>query len=123
MLIYFWFFFFFCFKQKTAYEMRISDWSSDVCSSDLQPRHPAHARDRALRGGCRQPRAPAQPDRQPGAGGAGVEIGRASCRERVCSVRVDLGGRRIIKKKKVNITTKHVYTRNMNEKSMIYNSE
>src|SRR3546814_3290490 len=30
---------FFFFKQKTAYEMRISDWSSDVCSSDL-----AHAR-------------------------------------------------------------------------------
>src|SRR3546814_13521028 len=29
-----WLFFFF-FKQKTAYEMRISDWSSDVCSSDL----------------------------------------------------------------------------------------
>src|SRR3546814_4792090 len=27
--------FFFC-KQKTAYEMRISDWSSDVCSSDLE---------------------------------------------------------------------------------------
>src|SRR3546814_5519317 len=26
----------FCFKQKTAYEMRISDWSSDVCSSDLK---------------------------------------------------------------------------------------
>src|SRR3546814_17956870 len=26
---------FFIFKQKTAYEMRISDWSSDVCSSDL----------------------------------------------------------------------------------------
>src|SRR3546814_10665819 len=26
---------FFCFKQKTAYESRISDWSSDVCSSDL----------------------------------------------------------------------------------------
>src|SRR3546814_1733973 len=32
-LLLFWFFFFF--KQKTAYEMRISDWSSDVCSSDL----------------------------------------------------------------------------------------
>src|SRR3546814_1850815 len=31
--------FFFFFKQKTAYEMRISDWSSDVCSSDLL-RHP-----------------------------------------------------------------------------------
>src|SRR3546814_8941974 len=29
--------FFFFFKQKTAYEMRISDWSSDVCSSDLPP--------------------------------------------------------------------------------------
>src|SRR3546814_975500 len=29
---------FFFFKQKTAYEMRISDWSSDVCSSDLSPR-------------------------------------------------------------------------------------
>src|SRR3546814_7424253 len=27
--------YFFFFKQKTAYEMRISDWSSDVCSSDL----------------------------------------------------------------------------------------
>src|SRR3546814_9754813 len=27
--------YFFVFKQKTAYEMRISDWSSDVCSSDL----------------------------------------------------------------------------------------
>src|SRR3546814_1045116 len=29
------FYVFFFFKQKTAYEMRISDWSSDVCSSDL----------------------------------------------------------------------------------------
>src|SRR3546814_7041751 len=29
-------FFFFFFKHKTAYEMRISDWSSDVCSSDLR---------------------------------------------------------------------------------------
>src|SRR3546814_6614243 len=29
---------FFFFKQKTAYEMRISDWSSDLCSSDLVPR-------------------------------------------------------------------------------------
>src|SRR3546814_18544864 len=32
---------FFFFKQKTAYEMRISDWSSDVCSSDLLACHPA----------------------------------------------------------------------------------
>src|SRR3546814_2729876 len=30
--------FFLLFKQKTAYEMRISDWSSDVCSSDLTQR-------------------------------------------------------------------------------------
>src|SRR3546814_3167907 len=38
-LLYGWFGFcsFFFFKQKTAYEMRISDWSSDVCSSDLCP--------------------------------------------------------------------------------------
>src|SRR3546814_7264002 len=32
----FFIFYFFFFKQKTAYEMRISDWSSDVCSSDLR---------------------------------------------------------------------------------------
>src|SRR3546814_9876133 len=36
----------FFFKQKTAYEMRISDWSSDVCSSDLLP-------SRSWRGACR----------------------------------------------------------------------
>src|SRR3546814_10564538 len=34
--------FFFFFKQKTAYEMRISDWSSDVCSSDLAHRGVKH---------------------------------------------------------------------------------
>src|SRR3546814_4897206 len=39
------FFVFFFFKQKTAYEMRISDWSSDVCSSDLssEPASPCDA--------------------------------------------------------------------------------
>src|SRR3546814_14275422 len=36
----------FCFKQKTAYEMRISDWSSDVCSSDLQSRNRSARPDR-----------------------------------------------------------------------------
>src|SRR3546814_2401726 len=41
--------FFFFFKQKTAYEMRISDWSSDVCSSDLGPLL-AEGRGRAVRG-------------------------------------------------------------------------
>src|SRR3546814_2689926 len=35
---------FFFFKQKTAYEMRISDWSSDVCSSDLHRRKPRRGR-------------------------------------------------------------------------------
>src|SRR3546814_10529802 len=37
----------FCFKQKTAYEMRISDWSSDGCSADLRRDH--GARDGAFR--------------------------------------------------------------------------
>src|SRR3546814_2098564 len=77
-------YFVFFFKQKTAYEMRISDWSSDVCSSDLQaggaeravePRQVAHLED--LRDA-----APFLAD-QPGAR-AGEQIGRASCRERVC---------------------------------------
>src|SRR3546814_18261881 len=41
----------FFFKQKTAYEMRISDWSSDVCSSDLrvEPFHIARPRARPVR--------------------------------------------------------------------------
>src|SRR6059058_862877 len=34
-MFFFFFFFFFFFKQKTAYEMSLRDWSSDVCSSDL----------------------------------------------------------------------------------------
>src|SRR3546814_5337953 len=37
--------FFFFFKQKTAYELRISDWSSDVCSSDLSGEHVAQPLD------------------------------------------------------------------------------
>src|SRR3546814_1179968 len=36
---------FFCCKQKTAYEMRIRDWSSDVCSSDPRPRRGALRRE------------------------------------------------------------------------------
>src|SRR3546814_6404918 len=80
----------FFFKQKTAYEMRISDWSSDVCSSDLagyfwsrwgQPcricvLHSMQC-DRITPGPrvrCVSMRSPALPD----------QIGRASCRERVC---------------------------------------
>src|SRR3546814_1084246 len=41
-------FLFFLFKQKTAYELRISDWSSDVCSSDL-PNHAQPTRNRGFR--------------------------------------------------------------------------
>src|SRR3546814_7474485 len=43
--------YFFFFKQKTAYEMRISDWSSDVCSSDLRRTAGGRPRDDA----CRRP--------------------------------------------------------------------
>src|SRR3546814_1326496 len=39
----------FFFKQKTAYEMRISDWSSDVCSSDLGQRNVAERANAAAR--------------------------------------------------------------------------
>src|SRR3546814_10317780 len=72
--------FFFCvfFKQKTAYEVRISDWSSDVCSSDLRPPLELHPRvDRPARhaeGGLES----LFPHLVAG------EIGSASCRERVC---------------------------------------
>src|SRR3546814_10485402 len=68
--------FLFLFKQKTAYEMRISDWSSDVCSSDLQARPDRLSRvarcDQPLR---RRPRTllprPADPRRARRRGGAG----------------------------------------------------
>src|SRR3546814_4428927 len=98
----------FFFKQKTAYELRISDWSSDVCSSDLDRRAPA----RHVRIGIRlQHDRFAEIDvrlairlaenlagleqafgRFLALGGtaqflgvaADFQIGRASCRERVC---------------------------------------
>src|SRR3546814_10901062 len=82
--VFFWFFFFFFFKQKTAYEMRISDWSSDVCSSDLYKvgKFPMMANSRAKTNrdtdGFVKVIADAKTDRVLG------EIGRASCRERVC---------------------------------------
>src|SRR3546814_15063533 len=43
----------FFFKQKTAYEMRISDWSSDVCSSDLDELRPALREDAEVHPGQR----------------------------------------------------------------------
>src|SRR3546814_14556709 len=97
---------FIVFKQRTAYEMRISDWSSDVCSSDLVGAD--HARHRADNGTDPDwPRRPApEPAAQAGAralvrrrrmgpaarcrkraawrGQRSGELGRASCRERVC---------------------------------------
>src|SRR3546814_79416 len=51
---------FFFFKQKTAYEMRISDWSSDVCSSDLwmlfSPRTSSTPSSAARKSKCHQAR-------------------------------------------------------------------
>src|SRR3546814_7268996 len=47
----FWIYDVFLFKQKTAYEMRISDWSSDVCSSDLRARRKHQQYAGNLRGG------------------------------------------------------------------------
>src|SRR3546814_2292991 len=75
----------FCFfKQQTAYEMRISDWSSDVCSSDLHDHPSRHVR----RLSCRADRsACAGLWRESGSGqerATNAQIGRASCRERVC---------------------------------------
>src|SRR3546814_5312668 len=49
---------FFFYKQKTAYEMRISDWSSDVCSSDLRDHFDAAPECQAryaTGGGCDEP--------------------------------------------------------------------
>src|SRR3546814_7542363 len=95
---------FFFFKQKTAYEMRISDWSSDVCSSDLGagaragqalPRQRRGARSAAdgaamaaasagepAAGHRRRRRLERRGQGRPG--GLRRQIGRASCRERVC---------------------------------------
>src|SRR3546814_1108146 len=100
MLLYYFSFFFF--KQKTAYEMRISDWSSDVCSSDLELLQRAvdgaalaeevlpHQRD----GDHRRDHGSVEPgpeEADPGDPGdhelredERQQIGRASCRESVC---------------------------------------
>src|SRR3546814_8602312 len=95
--------YFFLFKQKTAYVMRNSDWSSDVCSSDLH-RDEAQRVDHMRLGDrdnaeCRLLRAQAQWLRNglahhftckadieatPPAQEVARKIGRASCRERVC---------------------------------------
>src|SRR3546814_6540569 len=83
--------FFFFFKQKTAYEMRISDWSSDVCSSDL--RAIRHSVPKGIIGSTLLDPAVVHGDDAVAMFGQfaivgddeqGREIGRASCRERVC---------------------------------------
>src|SRR3546814_19878507 len=115
---------FFFFKQKTAYEMRISDWSSDVCSSDL----PGREGQRQDQVGQHQPGEavvePEPPDqlehagehrdlREHGDAQDGQQSrrtaakGNAADRKSVVSgtsvsVRVCLGGRLIIKNKKNN---------------------
>src|SRR3546814_5055352 len=97
-------FLFFFFKQKTAYEMRISDWSSDVCSSDLADQRRAldrgghlavldqvglRGREHELAAGDVD-LAAAEIDGVEAALHRGddllrlAEIGRASCRESVC---------------------------------------
>src|SRR3546814_16059800 len=76
--------------------MRISDWSSDVCSSDLPILPSTSAIIFSFY--AISPLFPARHLDHPNVGYLGDEIGRASCRESV-SVRVDLGGRRLIKKK------------------------
>src|SRR3546814_10068176 len=98
--------YFFFFKQKTAYELRISDWSSDVCSSDLSAvvdRRKASAigsvivqdkrrNNPAAEGGAIPPPvatsinrvARTWPARSGRASSISSKIGSASCRERVC---------------------------------------
>src|SRR3546814_17984624 len=111
---------FFFFKQKTAYEMRISDWSSDVCSSDLiDPVIIAFDRQRKA---IRRREAQRRVDRI-GVEAIGVLVEQRVGQETILltvrseerrvgksvSVRVDLGGRRLIKKKTHN--TRETYDR------------
>src|SRR3546814_16925198 len=109
--------FFFFFKQKTAYEMRISDWSSDVCSSDLC-RVRCHALllvlARANRPSIGLPEIPpmgmlsGSPEQEaPMSTTSTYTVTGMNCGDRKSvvwgksvSVRVELGGSRIINKKK-----------------------
>src|SRR3546814_8818185 len=74
---------FFFFKQKTAYEMRISDWSSDVCSSDLGTPDVGGLRQQCAQAGSggdrwRQPRRPRERRRSTARGGRTRAASRAS---------------------------------------------
>src|SRR3546814_15196006 len=110
----------FFFKQKTAYEVRISDWSSDVCSSDLNVINLMDALKASL--GEAKPaakskaKAPAAAPKESAAKAslkAALEASKAAAPKAAAkkkdrksvgqgksgSVRVELGGRRILKKK------------------------
>src|SRR3546814_14783402 len=104
--------------------MRISDWSSDVCSSDLSTPRPSLQQRARMRWPGSTPRTwtswsytTASP--LPNCCIMRIcsfEIGRASCRGKSVSVRVDLGGRRIIKKKTddtMNNTEEHHKTQSI----------
>src|SRR3546814_19064294 len=114
------------FKQKTAYEMRISDWSSDVCSSDpiFQPEvaaraiyWAAHERRREVSVGyptvlaiVGNKNAPGFADRY-----LGRKNGRAVCRARVCpSVSLSVGAVTLKKTSKTHNTVK-LTQRNISE--------
>src|SRR3546814_7746800 len=84
-------------KQRTAYVMRISDWSSDVCSSDLGRRHPTSASipmPYCTNSATTRPRSPACAGAAPSERRVFVrlefgrrhsyQIGGESCRERAC---------------------------------------
>src|SRR3546814_7589010 len=73
---------FFFFKQKTAYEMRISDWSSDVCSSDLK--HLLLQLQELMPFGVLQSNLGLYEAPLRHIFLHNLQIGRASCRERVC---------------------------------------
>src|SRR3546814_2548753 len=75
----------FLFNQESAYEMRISDWSSDVCSSDLPTKrqHPHSGRRRGMKFNIESDCTPEEARRLFGLPDL-EQIGRASCRERVC---------------------------------------
>src|SRR3546814_7667864 len=84
----------FFFKQKTAYEMRISDWSSDVCSSDLARHRPTKEESKNVADAWLTDSWLSQTrlTKNQGARACSArvcrapqnQIGRASCRERVC---------------------------------------
>src|SRR3546814_2525557 len=74
----------FFFKQKTAYEMRISDWSSDVCSSDLRMTRSSFLKTRTVMGRQTNKLRLLTACIFPLDSRSLRKIGRASCRERVC---------------------------------------